>query len=173
MREELRNGSGYVDLTAYKAMQKIEREENEMEFKRGEIYEVGMTTTNETKYAVIVSADFRRNDSRQSAIVMANNPIGMVNVKVDCGGETRYADCGNVSFLTVDKVQGYVCDATEDEMRQIDEGLRKCLGLDAPAKESKIEAPAKVENSEELVVAKAEAKIYRDLYEKLLAKVMA
>lgn len=42
-QELKRNGSGYYDPTAYKALRNIEREANRMEYKRGEIFKYNTT----------------------------------------------------------------------------------------------------------------------------------
>lgn len=180
-KELFRNGSGYADPTAYKALSNIERDED-MEYKRGEIFEIEMNNRPDTKKALVVSADFRSGENYLNVIVLTDEPKGNVNVPIVCEGK-MYADCGMVSFITSNRLLRFIRKAREDEMNQIDEGIAKCLGLEMkdvglPTESiAKIIAPMIAEPSvevfsEELATAKAEANIYKDLYEKLLAKVM-
>lgn len=180
-KELFRNGSGYADPTAYKALSNIERDED-MDYKRGEIFEIEMNNRPDTKKALVVSADFRSGENYLNVIVLTDEPKGNVNVPIVCEGK-MYADCGMVSFITSNRLLRFIRKAREDEMNQIDEGIAKCLGLEMkdvglPTESiAKIVAPMIAEPSvevfsEELATAKAEANIYKDLYEKLLAKVM-
>lgn len=182
-KELFRNGSGYADPTAYKAFMNIERDEK-MDFKRGEIFEYKEVNKGIYRKAVILSADFRANDRWQSILLLNEEPKGKISVPIVCEG-MMYADCSTVSFGKVEKFGNFIRKATQAEMAQIDEGVAKCLGLEQkvvkeliaevtpPPVMLKVEEEPTVEVvSEELATAKAEAKIYKDLYEKLLAKVM-
>ena len=180
-----RNGSGYADPTAYKALSNIERDEK-MEFNRGEIFEYEEVNKGIYRKALILSADFRSTERWQSVILLNEEPKGKINVPIACEG-MMYADCGVVSFAHADRLGNFIKRATEEEMAQIDEGVAKCLGIEIEPvymdSSEEIERlqhelrkcnniiPA-CDNTEELATAKAEAKIYKDLYEKLLAKVM-
>lgn len=181
-KELFRNGSGYVDITAYKALSNIEKEINNMEFNRGEIFEYEEVNRGILRKALIISADFRSGERSQSVLLLTEEPKGEINVPIVCEG-MMYADCGRVSFAMADRIGRYIRTATAEEMAQIDEGVAKCLGLEqkemdlmplsSPLPISTTEEVTAVEfYSEELATAKAEAKIFRDLYEKLLAKVM-
>lgn len=185
--ELFRNGSGYADITAYKAMKNIEGRTNNMEFCRGEIFEYEHMGSGVIKKALVVAADFRKNDRFISIIILTDEPKGKINVPINCQG-IMYADCGMVSFATNDRLMDYIRTATADEMAQIDEGIAKCLGLEQKTVEVPVEKVVEVTPppmvlpevhegtveffSEELATAKAEAKIFKDLYEKLLEKVM-
>ena len=180
-RELMKNGSGYHDPTAYKALSNIERDEK-MNFERGEIFEYEEVNKGIYRKALILSADFRTNDRWQSIILLNEEPKGQINVPIVCG-EMMYADCGVVSFGKSERFGNFICRATSDEMEQIDEGIAKCLGLEQQVRIVKSEAvpeiitplvaePSVEYFSEELATAKAEAKIFKDLYENLLAKVM-
>ena len=188
-KELFRNGSGYVDITAYKALSNIEKENNKMEFNRGEIFEYEEVGRETYRKALIISAEFRANDRFQSVILLTEEPKGEINVPIVCEG-MMYADCGMVSFATVNRIGRYIRTATAAEMAQIDECVAKCLGIErvdvgmplgsiAEAVEpiiaedaTPISKPSVTFFSEELATAKAEAKIFKDLYENLLAKVM-
>lgn len=176
--ELLRNGSGYVDYTAYKALKNCAKGESDMAFNRGEIFEYEMVNRNEVKKALVVSADFRRNERHISIIVLNDEPKGQVNVPIVCQGK-MYADCGMVSFATNDRLGDFIRKATETEMAQIDEGIAKCLGIEQKTvvetikKEVPVPAPTVPKSVfEELAITKAEANIYKNLYEQLLAKML-
>lgn len=185
--ELFRNGSGYVDITAYKAINNLERSNSGMRFQRGEIFEYEMKDRYETKKALVVSANFRAGGRYISIIVMTDEPKGEVSVPIVCQG-MMYADCGMVSFATDDRLGNYIRSASAEEMAQIDEGIARCLGIEQKTVEVPVEKIVEVTQppmvlpeanegtveffSEELATAKAEAKIFKDLYEKLLAKVM-
>jgi hypothetical protein len=180
MDELMRNGSGYVDFTAYTALKNIEKEKKAM-FKRGEIFEYEMKDRGDVKMALVVSADFRANDRFINIIILNENPVGEVTVPIICRGQ-MYADCGMVSFAHTDRMLDFVRKATDEEMAQIDAGIMECLGLERKKlpeakipefKEIALMPEPKVETySEELAMAKAEANIYKGLYEKLLEKVV-
>lgn len=177
--EILRNGSGYADPTAYKAIQNYQRGEVILELKRGEIYEYEMPNGKEIKHALIVSGDFRNDYGCLNVIVLTDEEkTDGFYVPIVCGG-MMYADCCMVSFALRSRIGNYVRTATDKEMAQIDAGIAKCLDIEQKTVEVPVEkiveVPAPVQysdNTEELMKAKAEASIYKNLYEQLLAKVM-
>lgn len=180
-----RNGSGYADPTAYKAILKYQKGESIMEFNRGEIFEYN-TNNGESKKALVLSADFRKESRYISILVLQDEPKGMVNVPIRTAGGIMYADCGLVSFCSNDRLGDYLRVATDEEMQQIDESVARCLGIESKTVEVEkiVEVtpppmilPEANEGtveifSEELATAKAEAKIFKDLYEKLLEKMI-
>lgn len=189
MNDLLRNGSGYVDYTAYKAMKNIEKEVNTMEHKRGEIWEYATSNEMEIKKALVVSADFRAKDRYISIIMLLDEAPDNEEciVPITTTGGVMYADCRMVSFARKDRIGNYLRTASEKEMKKIDEKIAMCLGFEHKpfevhcqnteieelrnmVKSQQILLPSA--DTEELAKAKTEAKIYKDLYEKLLAKVM-
>lgn len=184
----LRNGSGYVDITAYKALQNYQKGESDMEFKRGEIFEYS-TNNYEKRKALILSADFRKEIRYISIVLLQDDAKGVINVPIKTVGGTMYADCGLVSFCTNDRLGNFLKAATDDEMAKIDEGVAKCLGIEQKTVENIVEVPTVktlelpagvkyervvevADNTEELAAAKAEANVYKNLYEQLLAKMI-
>lgn len=177
----LRNGAGYVDLTAYHAIKNYQKEKETMEYKRGEIFEYN-ANGNDGRKALVVSADFRSAGRYLSVIVLSDEIKGENMIPVVCGGQ-MYADCGMVSFATNERLGSYIRTASAKEMQQIDEGICRCLGLEQKTVEVPIEkvvevpAPVAYESSsellsEDLATAKAEAKVYKELYEKLFEKMI-
>jgi hypothetical protein len=62
--ELLRNGSGYIDPTAYAAMKTIDKEQRAMKFKRGCIYDYKVKD-GDIRPALIISCDDRAGDDRR------------------------------------------------------------------------------------------------------------
>ena len=181
MEELLRNGSGYVDWTAYKVIKNLGKGSSGMEFKKGEIFEYE-TANGNYRLALIVSADFRCEDRLLNGILLTEEPKGSVNVPITCRG-IMYADCGMVSICADSKLGNYIKTITSAEQAEIDEGIAKCLGLESLIVEKEVvkevikEVPKEVvkevaTGGMELAKAKAEADVYKSLYEQLLAKVM-
>lgn len=181
--ELFRNGSGYVDYTAYKAITNIERNKK-MEFNRGEIFEIE-TNGSENRKALILSANFRKNNRFQSIIVLTDEPKTEDAVPIVCEG-MMYADCDKVSFTTENRIINYIRTAWEDEMAKIDEGIAKYLGIEQekivvekrsePVEQQEWVIPheqmVKI-TVEEFVKAQTEAETYKDLYNQLLSKVLS
>lgn len=177
--EIFRNGSGYVDITAYRAIKNYQEGEKNMGFNRGDVFEYKMGT-GEWRSALIVSADYRTDESYASIIVLSPDQKKEGHyVPVVCQG-LMYADCSMVSFGRKSSFGDYLRTATDKEMKQIDAGIIKCLGLevempdvkDSPVSPEAVVQVLPVDVSEELTKAKAEADIYKELYEKLLAKMV-
>ena len=124
-RELRRNGSGYYDPTAYKALKNYEREANHMEYKRGEIFKYNMAGYE--REILIVSSNERCWGYYLNALFLNENASGNY-VQVVCGGP-RYVDCDKVSLVTADKMGEYIRTATEAEMLQVDNGIIDSLGL--------------------------------------------
>lgn len=195
-----RNGSGYYDPTAYEALRNYQRGGSGMEFKRGEIFEYEQVNRVENRLALVVSADFRAGDRYISIILLTEEPKGQINVPIRMVGGIMYADCGMVSVAVNDRLFDFKKTATDAEMAQVDEGIAKCLGLEQKMVEKVVEVPVEkivevqklpvtsqcsfteegfhsesmidVEKVEELAAAKAEANVYKNLYEQLLAKMI-
>lgn len=121
----LRNGSGYVDETAFKAIKHIESKD--MDYCRGEIWEYNLQN-NETKYAIVISVDECVNGKYRSIILLTDEQKGVINVPIVCRGR-MYADCGMVSFGMVSRFGNYIKNATEAEMKELEAGIAKALGI--------------------------------------------
>ena len=124
-RELRRNGSGYYDPTAYKALKNYEREVNHMEYKRGEIYKYN--TANGERDILIVSSNERCEMYYLNALFLQPNASGN-DVQIVCG-DLMYADCDKVSLVTATNMGEYIRTATESEMLQVDNGIIDSLGL--------------------------------------------
>ena len=124
-RELRRNGSGYYDPTAYKALKNYEREVNHMEYKRGEIYKYN--TANGERDILIVSSNERCEGYYLNALFLNDTASGNY-VQIVCG-DLRYVDCDKVSLVTASNMGEYIRTATEAEMLQVDNGIIDSLGL--------------------------------------------
>lgn len=124
-RELRRNGSGYYDPTAYKALKNYEREADHMEYKRGEIFKYN--TSGGEREILIVSSNERCEGYYLNALFLNDNASGNY-VQVVCG-DLRYVDCDKVSLVTAGNMGEYIRTATEAEMLQVDNGIIDSLGL--------------------------------------------
>lgn len=124
----MRNGSGYIDPTAYKAIKNLIKGEETMEMKRGEIFEYNMQN-GERKYAIVISSDARKSDKILSMILLSDEPKGRISAAVVCKKQ-MYADCGMVSYGYSDRFGNYVRTATDDEMDNLEAGILEALGMD-------------------------------------------
>lgn len=149
-----------------------------MSLYHGDLFEYEMRDREETKIALIVSADFRADDRFVNVIVLIDSPKGDLCVPVTTNRGVMYADCGMVSFATPERCIEYIQTVKAEEMKQVEENIARCLGIESIIIEKQVEVvkeiPAKTSGNctEELAQYKAEAKIYKDLYEKLLGKVI-
>lgn len=184
-RELARNASGYYDETAYKALTNIQKEErmnNKMiiDVKQGDIVEYE-TMGGNYRIALVVSADFKNKGKFISIIALQDEEKSDVCVPIVTRQGIMYADCGLISFTVHDKITDLTKSATGAEMERVLSMIAYCLDIKSEtAAEPKIvekvvEVPVKEQSPaaglEELIQARAEAKIYKDLYEKLLTRI--
>ena len=182
----LLNGSGYRDFTAYKAMKNVQGGESYMSVLKGEIYEYDMQNGN-TRFAIVISSNERSNDRYLSVILLTEEEKSKYSVPVICKGK-MHCDCAAISFCYSDRLVEFIRQATDDEMKKIDEMLLKSLGINSQEKvvEKTVEVVKEVSvdgheqypteadliRAEALAKARTEANIYKDLYENLLAKMI-
>lgn len=162
--ELLRNGSGYVDPTAYAAMKTIDKEQRAMKFKRGCIYDYEVKD-GVFRPTLIISCDDRAGDDKLTAIVLGDERKN----EEEIGVAGYYADARMVSFVYASRFGGYICRAAADEMRDLDADIMYALGLEREEEEEQAitAAPEPRNFAVELAEAKTEARIYRELYERL------
>ncbi len=197
-QELKRNGSGYYDPTAYKALRNIEREVERMDCKRGEIFEF-TTARGDLRKVLIISDDARRYSRNLTGILLNEESKGEYGVQILCGC-LMYAECDRISHIKADAIGNYIRTATDEEMQNIDETIMDALGLkvenEAAIPDSKLEkelaeARAKIMELEtrqtyspeqvdaisrqanEAIRLKAERDVYKELYEKLLERMGA
>ena len=134
-----------------------------MRFKRGYIYDYEVKP-GDVRPALIVSADFRSGDDILNVIVLYSNEKDVSNVLV---GTCYYADPRAVSFAKACRFGEFICSATDCEMDELDEQIARYLGLKREVAAEKI-AHAEPRNfAVELAEAKTEARVYKELFERL------
>ncbi len=135
--ELMRNGSGCIDPTAYAAMKNIDKEQREMQYKRGRIFEYDVKP-GDTRTALIVSADHRAGEEWLNIIVLSDELKNDKDIPV----AGRYADCGAVSFAWASRFGSYIDKASDAEMRKIDAGIMTALGLERNPEPATVTPPA-------------------------------
>ena len=127
MLDELkRNGSGYYDPTAYKAIKNMEREEN-MEMKRGDIWEVQMANGNIAEFLVI-SATGKPGSVVTVVKLFDGGTIGENDVQIMCRG-VKNAPCDTISFSKKENFITYIRTLNDVEQAEVDAKLMKVLAL--------------------------------------------
>lgn len=158
-----------------------------MEIYRGDIFEYEVK--GESKNALVVSANFRNKNRFISIIVLTDEPKGEINVPINLTDGTYYADCAMIAFASKERFISFKKVATEKEMKQVSEGIARCLGLEQMVIEKVVEVPVEkvveiekpVSNEaieecgilqEKVTTWKAKAEIFENLYKELLTNVM-
>lgn len=177
-----RNGSGYVDLTAYKAIKNIiKSEEKTMELYKGDIVDFELNN-GLSKEAIILSM----HDNYSSILVLSDK---VRSYSVNCRG-MKYIDPGMVQYVFNDKITGYIRSMSDQEYADIMQAVVDALGYEAPVKEVLKEVvkesepefiPPAATNDlpfdnairEEMAQLKAERNVYKELYENLISSMIA
>lgn len=135
-----------------------------MKFRRGYIYDYEVKP-GDIRPAIVVSADFRAGDDILNVIVLSTERKTILDVLV---GGCYYADPATVSFAWSTRIGECICGTTEYEMEFLDSEIARCLGLGGKVEQKTPVADAELRDfSAELIEAKTEARIYRELYERL------
>lgn len=135
MTDELkRNGSGYYDPTAYRALKSFMKEEKEMQYLRGDIFEIDRA--NGLQKAVIVSNDFRNEHGGRVQIAYLlekdlDKKTGPSQSELMCSGMLHIVMCEALYSVPKECVKEFVRKCTREEMTDIDRALMVALGLDA------------------------------------------
>lgn len=131
-----RNGSGYIDPTAYVAMKSVEREENKKVFERGEVYQCILANGQE-RIAVILNSESRNGDKFISCIMLNDEDEKEGYVKLNCNGGVMYADCDRVTYVNNFRLERRIGFITNAELNEISAGIVKSLALESVANESR------------------------------------
>lgn len=153
-----RNGSGYYDPTAHKALKNIEREEKTMEIKKGEIWEmeagnslrIGIVIANHLGYATVLLL----NDEQRPERTIKLNAQGM-----------KCADPGRVSFMNHKDFNKFIRLTTDEEFADIMKQVTEALGLE-------MYEPIPSASYDEMLKAQAELGREQRKTEKLLAEIL-
>jgi len=174
-----RNGSGYVDMTAYKAIRSYMKGEKEMDLYQGDIFTVQFKNGQERE-AVILAV----HDNFSTILVLGDNDTQPYAVK--CNG-MKYTNPGMLSYMFNDCFTGFIRSMKNDEYNDLMKAVIDALGYEAPAKEIVKEAAPAVNYvrqgqilipetealKADLTKAKAERDIYKSLYDNLISSMIA
>lgn len=175
MDELKRNGSGYVDPTAYKA---IKQEDKNEIVNNGEVWEITQNNGFK-KYVVVLSAH------KGYATVLQLSEDNYGGYPVNCKG-VMYTDCGKLGYCFTDKFESYIRSLTDGEYQDLMANVAVKLGLPAGEQtaevEKVIEKPVEIvkeivkpdaETEKALTQAQTERDIYKSLYQDLISTCLA
>lgn len=91
------------------------------------------------------------------------------HVPIVSTGRISTAICEQICTVSVNRLGNYYGRATDEEMKQIDEALLRSLGLNFDMKQPE---PITMSTDEYMAKIEAERNAYKEMYEKLLDKVM-
>lgn len=173
MTDIRRNNSGYYDPTAFEAIKNViknERKTSKMKMKKGEIWEV-QAGSGQFKNVVILNAN---NDLAQ--VIPINGHGNEYCIEINCQG-ISFADPRKIQHIFSDKFVNYIRTLKDDEYNIIMDAVAEILGIKTSYEEAVeplhlLPETLENDNSEELIKAKAERDVFKNLYEKLLADVM-
>ena len=192
-----KNGSGYADPTAYEAIKAVEKEKSEdkmMEFYKGDIVEIELKNGS-LREAIVLQVHEKYSN------ILAITDDARMPYKVTCRGE-KYVDPGMVQYVFNDRVVNFVRSMTDSEYEAIMDAVIDALGHvpkqlsgESTATEQKQENEQEPKQQpqpsvrfvrdgdvmvteteylkKELVQARIERNVYKELYEKLIGSMMA
>ena len=124
MDELRRNGSGYYDPTAYKAIKNIEREENEMEIKKGEVWEIEMG--NSVRTAVVLAT----HGSYSIVLSFTDEPRERRTVQLNAQG-MKYTEPGMISYKFHDNFVKFIRLTNDEEFADILKQVADALEIES------------------------------------------
>ncbi len=172
-----RNGSGYYDETAYMAIKNyIKSEEKNMELYEGDIFRAVMKSGEEREFVILsVHKDI------STVLMLSDNEY--FPCEVNCNG-IKYTHPGMLQYVFNDRFTTFIRSMKKDEIDDLKRKVLEALGCSIPEKETPaeviekvvekvVEVPAvdeELKNSLDRTIA--ERDIYKELYEKLLMRMM-
>lgn len=112
MDELRRNGSGYYDPTAYKALKNIEREEQEMEVRKGEVWQVEIGNSVRTVVVLAVHGSY------STVLTFSDEQRERRTVQLNAQG-MKYTEPGMVSYKFHDAFDKFIRLTTDEEFADI------------------------------------------------------
>lgn len=176
--DERRNSEGYMDMTAYKAMQNFGG--IKMEWVRGDIVKWERANGSMSQ-AVLLSC----HDGFASILELQDEEASENGHKIKVGGEVKYVDCGKIVMLWYNRIRALVENMKPEPFAKLQEHVGKALGTDITTEPiiKEVEVPVEVVKEVEKVVEKdtmetiikiakleAERDTYKNLYTDLMAK---
>ena len=127
-----RNGSGYNDPTAYKAIINTGGGVNNMEVYKGDIFSIEKGKTGEKSPAVVVSATEVIEETGCAQVAWLTNKeenSSSTHAKVMCMTPS-VAICEKLSFAYLDRFGEYIRTCTEKEIQDIDNAMLATFGIE-------------------------------------------
>lgn len=90
------------------------------------------------------------------------------HVTIESTGRKSTAICEQINTISKERISGYNCTCTDDEMKQIDAAICASLNIEAPRDTN---AGGHVNSISADAALESELRVYKELYEKLLEKV--
>ena len=187
----LRNGSGINDYTAYKAIMNTEKGANKMEIQKGEIYEAKRT---DGKFMNVIVLAVH---SDVCNVLALTDEMHEGSMKVICQGE-KYTSAHRIQYVFNSQLRRFIRKLKDDEFAEIMDKVAESLGIESEITENKQEVECykteneklkeeiydlecKLEDAREYQTQREEenekkalyADFYKEMYEKLLEKVIA
>ena len=177
MDELKRNGSGYYDKTAYKAIKNYSRGTCEMVVNKGEIWEAEtangdmrtvLAVSCQEKYAVVL---YLMNEKQENNIPVTARTI-------------MYTDPARLQYVFYDRIVNFIKTVPEGEFETVLEEIADRLELpvyrtaseEAPVETGRQEPSAKADRIRRLenenAAFRQECSIYKELYQSLLERVI-
>ena len=122
-----KNGSGYYDPTAHKALTNI-ISESKPACLRGDIYTFELKNSATERKMLVIGSDDRKTDRWISVLVLNDEARGRNTVPI-VAGSMMYADCDRATYVDRNNVLNFIRTATEEEMAQIDKAICESLGI--------------------------------------------
>lgn len=170
-----RNGSGYYDVTAYKAIKNYERDRMDIVCKRGEIWEAKIA--GKVKVVLILQT-FQMGDYISGIMLYdcrkdVQNPLSVKAISM------MYGDAGRVQCIFVKTMVRYIRTLTTQEFDKTLDVVSKALGLEEfeGKSEKTIKKPSEKmlqDREYELYLAllKKERDMFKQLYYELLSRLI-
>ena len=187
-----RNGSGYIDQTAYKAIRNVEGVKEMHEIKRGEIWKVEYKDGLE--FAVVLSVKYEI----CNVLILKDKSTRMDDIEVNAQG-IRYANPSVISNKHNRAFKTFVRSLKDEEFSRIMRGVMNALNVcdfcntydeteceqlreqlkEAQAEIQRLNAPTDCEDGEDTITLRlklretqTERDLYKQWYEKLLDKLV-
>lgn len=145
--DERRNSEGYMDLTAYKAMQNVGG--IKMEWVKGDI--VKWERANGTmSQAVLISC----HDGFSSILELQDEEPSENGHKIKVSGEVKHVDCGKIVMLWHNRIRALIESMGVEPFKKLQDHVGKCLGTDITTEPivKEVEVPVEVVKEVEKIV---------------------
>ena len=145
-----RNGSGYYDPTAYKAIRKFQNGGvSNMNIRKGEIWEV--EHGKDSKLALVI----KNHGSYCSVLILNDEPRETRDIRLNARG-MKYTESGMVSYKFCDAFVDFIRTTTDEEFDDVREKVAKSLDLSVAVSDEDYFEKLLADKNEEIEALKAE-----------------